>query len=180
MRRTHVIAISLVSAVSAAGLTHALAGPNWTPPVLMAEAAHGNSHGWTSSHSVPHQRGWSHRPGGKGHGRFCSRIQEDGLDPALTAIEQAAGFTPPQNAAWSELKGEIRAAGASIEDACGEAADSESPAPAPHRLARLETLLTAGLAGLRRVRPAFERLYATLSKEQKATFNSLMTGKGHH
>jgi hypothetical protein len=51
----------------------------------------------------------------------------------------AAGFTPSQNAAWSELKGEIRAAGASIEDACGESANTETPTPAPHRLARLET-----------------------------------------
>ncbi len=43
MKRTHAIAISLISVVSAVGLTHALAAPNWTSPVQMAEAARGAS-----------------------------------------------------------------------------------------------------------------------------------------
>ena len=177
MRRTQVIAISLISAVSAAGLTHALAGPNTTPPILMAEAAHG---GGATGHSGAHRRGWWHRPGGEGHGRFCGGIGGGRLDHALDAVEEAAGFTPPQSTAWSELKDEIHASGTSIEDACGDAADPETATPAPHRLARLETLLSVGLASLRRVRPAFERLYATLSEEQKKSFDSLMTGNRHH
>lgn len=57
MRRTHVMAISFISVVSAAGLTHALAGPNTMPPALMAEATHGKSHDQASGHSAPHRSG---------------------------------------------------------------------------------------------------------------------------
>ena len=57
MRRTHVMAISFISVVSAAGLTHALSGPNTMPPALMAEATHGKSHDQASGHSAPHRSG---------------------------------------------------------------------------------------------------------------------------
>ena len=162
------------------GLTHALAGPNTAPPVLMAKAARGGSHDRATGHSGAHRHGRWHRRDGKDHGRFCGGIRGGRLDQALVAVEEAAGFTPPQSAAWSELEGEIRAAGISIKDACGDAADPQTAAVAPHRLARLEILLTVGLASLRRVRPAFERLYATLSEAQKVAFDSLITGNRHH
>ena len=57
MRRTHVMAISFISVVSAAGLTHALSGPNTMPPALMAEATHGKSPDQASGHSAPHRSG---------------------------------------------------------------------------------------------------------------------------
>ena len=61
---------------------------------------------------------------------------------------------------------------------CEEMEKTDTPVSAPDKLARVETLATTGLAILQRIRPAFERFYATLSAKQKKALDGLIAHRG--
>lgn len=159
MKSRHAIALSLISALSAVGLTQAIADAAPTEP------------GWFQHH------GWGHGRHG-GVDRLCA-------DDAATQIDMLIGIVPgllklndAQGEAWQDLAASLRTATTTYGEACAGLGAQPEDANAVERLTRAETLLEAGLAAIAHVRPSFERFYATLDDDQKATVDDMLTG--HH
>ena len=55
---------------------------------------------------------------------------------------------------------------------------TDTPESAPERLQRFESLATTGLGILQRIRPAFDRFYATLSDKQKKAIDDVISRRG--
>lgn len=125
--------------------------------------------------------GW-HRGGGRGHGRgfaaICSDRRNQGIEHGLAFVEGFVNFTAEQTAAWNELGEAVRAGSAAIGEKCKELEATGMPTSTPERLARFEAMATTGLGILKRIRPAFDRFYATLSDKQKKALDSLITRRG--
>ena len=123
--------------------------------------------------------GWRH---GRGHARgmamICSDRRDQRIEHGIAFVEGFVNFTPEQTTAWSELTDAVRAGNASIGEKCEELENSGEPKSAPDRLQRLETLASTGLGILQRIRPAFERFYATLSDKQKKAVDDLISHRG--
>jgi hypothetical protein len=135
---------------------------------VVARQAHFGGHG-----------GWHH---GRGHGRgmatICSERRDQRIEHGLAFVEGFVNFTPEQTTAWSELTDVVRAGSASIGEKCEELEKTGMPESVPDRLQRFETLASTGLGILQRIRPAFERFYATLSDKQKKAVDDLISHRG--
>jgi hypothetical protein len=125
--------------------------------------------------------GW-HRGGGRTHGRgfaaICSDRRNQGIEHGIAFVEGFVNFTAEQTAAWNELGEAVRAGSAAVGEKCKELEAAGMPKSAPERLARFEAMATTGLTILKRIRPAFDRFYATLSDKQKKALDSLITRRG--
>ncbi len=167
--------ILIGSGVAAAVLTGAVfawssvwpTAPSYAAGVV-ARQAHFGGHG-----------GWHH---GRGHGRgmamICSERRDQRIEHGLAFVEGFVNFTPEQTAAWSELTDAVRAGSASIGEKCEELEKAGIPESAPDRLRQFESLATTGLGILQRIRPAFERFYASLSDKQKKAVDDLISHRG--
>ena len=124
--------------------------------------------------------GWHGHGSGRGHGfaAVCSDRRERGIEHGLAFVEGFVNFTPEQTAAWNELGAAVRAGSAAIGEKCKELEQAGEPRTAPERLARFEALATTGVDALKRIRPAFDRFYATLSDKQKQALDGLMSHHG--
>jgi hypothetical protein len=127
--------------------------------------------------------GWHHGRGhGRGHARgmamICSDQRDKRIKNGLAFVEGFVNFTPEQTTAWGELTEAIRAGSATIGEKCAEFDKAEMPEAAPEKLERFESLATTGLGILSRIRPAFDRFYATLSDKQKKALDNLMARRG--
>jgi len=157
---------NVVIASAAAGLALvgglSLAAPDWQA-VRPAFSAPGEGHG---RHFGRH---------GRGHGlaRLCSERREERLADMVGFVESFVDFTPEQDAAWSSLTAALDSGNDRIGAACGELEAAGRAETAPDKVARLETMLEAGLDALRDVRPAFDTFYGTLNAEQKAAIDRL-------
>ena len=161
MNSRKVIIASAVAGIALVGAL-SLAAPDWQC-VRPAFAAMGEGDG---RHFGRH---------GRGHGlaRLCSERREERLADMVGFVESFVDFTPEQEAAWSGLTAALDQGSDRIGAACGELKAEGRPETAPDKVARLETMLEAGLDALRDVRPAFEGFYATLDAEQKAAIDRL-------
>ena len=92
----------------------------------------------------------------------------------LSAIEILAKPTPEQQAALNELKAVAKLNVDAMTAVCA----GPYPATLPERLTASEKRLDAALAGIRRLKPAAEKFYATLNDEQKAEASSLLVLPG--
>ncbi len=123
--------------------------------------------------------GWRH---GRGHARgmamVCGERRDRRIEHGLAFVEGFVNFTPDQTTAWSELTKEIRTGSAAIGEKCEEMEKAGMPESVPDRLQRFETLATTGLGILQRIRPVFERFYATLSDKQKKAIDDLVSHRG--
>ncbi len=123
--------------------------------------------------------GWRH---GGGHGRgmhmICTDRRDRNIEKGIAFVEGFVNFIPEQTTAWGELTQVIRAGSATIGEKCKEHEKADMPASAPDKLARFETMATTGLAIVQRIRPAFDRFYATLSDKQKKALDDLMSHRG--
>lgn len=110
--------------------------------------------------------------GGHGMGRMC----EEGEARAagmLAYAEKRLNITDAQRAAWTRLAEQVRTSAAEMQKTC--LANRPQPQPGqgpqqttlPERLGRMETMLTARLETMKRVKPALDDLYAQLTPEQK-------------
>jgi hypothetical protein len=146
------------------GLT--LAAPGWEamqPAFAAAGAGHRHHFG---------RHGGGHF-GGHKLMRLCSERRGERLADLVAFVESFAGFTPEQTGAWNELTAALDSGSDRIGTACGELEAAGKPESAPDKLARLETLLEAGLKAVRDVRPAFDGFYAVLDAEQKAALDRM-------
>lgn len=109
---------------------------------------------------------------------LCGERRERRMQDMVATVEGFATFTPEQQAAWDALKSRLDAGSQRLDAAC-ESLPPVEGRPAPdQRLARMETMLEAGLAAVREVRPAFAGFYATLDEKQKTAFDRLLQ-RGH-
>lgn len=81
-----------------------------------------------------------------------------------------------QQAAWKDVVDTADAARDQVKDACGDKDDWKGTAP--ERLARMETMMQAGLTAVHEVRPKFEAFYDTLTDRQKQRLDDLTVA--HH
>jgi hypothetical protein len=129
-------------------------------------------------HNSTHAHGW-HRGGhGPGFARLCGEEGEERLNKLVRAVEGFVKFTPEQTAAWNDVVATLRATRADLEKTCGELLAETGTLTAPAKLDRAERMMELGLEAMRRLRPAVEALYATLSDEQKKIVDDF--GPGRH
>ena len=115
---------------------------------------------------------------GRGMAMICTDRRDRHIADGLAFVEGFVNFTPEQTAAWSELTQAIQAGSATIGEKCEEMEKTDVPLSAPDRLARVEALAATGLAILQRIRPAFDRFYATLSDKQRQALDGLISHRG--
>ena len=138
-----------------------------------------------------HRGGWGHH-GGMGMGgpmgglmgKICQGDASEMADLMLVRLEYKIKPTEAQKAAFSDLKTAAKAAALKAKAGCPPTPERAADGAAPprktptERLALMETGLAAQLDAVRTVRPAADKLYATLSQEQKDAFP--MMGGGKH
>ena len=156
----------VIIASAAAGLALvgglSLAAPDWQA-VQPAYSAPGEGQG---RHFGRHGRGY-------GLGRLCSGRREERLADMVGFVESFVDFTDEQQAAWNSLTVALDQGSDRIGAACGELRAEGRAETAPDKMARLETMLEAGLDAVRDVRPAFDSFYDTLDAEQKEAIDRL-------
>lgn len=125
-----------------------------------------------------------HGPGRHGGGMMglmgpvCRGNASEAADMALVKLQYKINPTDAQKGAFEDLKTAVRSAALKAKAGCptppAKSADGTPPPakPAPERLATLETSLAAQLDAVRTIRPAADKLYATLSDEQKKAVDS--------
>jgi hypothetical protein len=104
----------------------------------------------------------------------------------LGFVESFMTFTPDQQSAWTALSNIVREHSRHLQQLNNHgqpAEDSENqsvnPISAPARLIRMEQTMSALLAALQQIRPAFEQFYATLDEKQQRAFDELGQGRCH-
>jgi hypothetical protein len=122
--------------------------------------------------SVALARGGAHLSHGPALQSFCTSAVT--ITNGLSAIEILAKPTPEQQAALDEFK----AVAKQNVDAMTAACSGPYPATLPERIAASEKRLDAALAGIRRLKPAADKFYATLNDEQKAEASALLVLPG--
>ena len=113
---------------------------------------------------------------GRRRHRFGRRLTVDQLEEKMVRLEQHLEITPEQKDAWDDLIDIVRDGS----EAFLVAGNGNGPETALERLARAEAKVEAGLAILKRIRPAFGRLYEILGEKQKQTVDGLtLMGRPH-
>ena len=72
-----------------------------------------------------------------------------------------------QIGSWKNVEGALTDARKPVETGCGKIATIPASGEATSQAARLEVVLASSLDALRRVRPSFDRFYATLDAGQR-------------
>jgi len=125
-------------------------------------------------HGAYHHPGWGRGGHRGGFGRFCGKHREARTERMISVVEGLMTFTPKQEAAWKDLTGTVLSSNKSLDETCETLRqDRDKPRDATQRLARLETVMTAGLKFIQTVRPKFDRFYQTLSDKQKKAIDDL-------
>ena len=143
--------------------------PSYAAGVMARQVHFGGHGGWRHGHGRGHARGMA---------MICSDQRNERIEHGLAFVEGFVNFTPDQTTAWGELTEAIRAGSATIGEKCAELENTDTPDTAPERLQRFETLATTGLGILQRIRPAFDRFYATLSDKQKKAIDDVISRRG--
>ena len=131
-------------------------------------------------HGMAQRAHWGGRHGkhGRGFGRFCGKRSGRRLERVTAVIEGLMTFTPPQEQSWKGLTGAMQESKDSMSKLCDELKAAERPATASQGLARMEKVLSAKLAAMQKIRPAFENFYATLDDKQKKAIDNLFSRRG--
>ena len=95
-------------------------------------------------------------------------------DRMLERLEQRIKPTDGQKASFEEFKVAAKTAAETVKSGC----PVEQARNMPEQFGMAEKRLEAELAAVRTLRPAAEKLYASLSDEQKAGVNGVREGRG--
>lgn len=131
-------------------------------------------------HERMHHGGGRRGHGGRRLAMLCGDRRDQHMEDALGFIDSFVSFTPEQTAAWTKLTDAVRSGSASIGQACEEIDWTDTSENAPAKLARVETLMAAGLEVVRQVRPPFDEFYAVLSEEQQEALDKLASRGRRH
>ncbi len=123
-------------------------------------AAFGGHHGRRHGHRLAH---------------MCSDRRSEKVEHAIDFVENFMNFTTPQQQAWSELAQSLRDGDVRVGEACASLKDGKMPITATEKFALLETVLSAGLDIVVKVRPAFDRFYSTLNTKQQKSLDDLLS-----
>ncbi len=179
MKRSQVLGIAFVSALSIAGLSLTWGGLDAAQPIkssLAAGIAAGKAH-----FGGRHDGGWRGGDrGGHGLGRICGERRAERIDDLVAFVEGFVDFTPAQTQAWNNVTEAVRAGSASIDQTCSDLAKGDRPETAPERLARVETIMATGLDVVQRIRPAFTAFYQTLTEKQRKAIDDLIAKYRRH
>ena len=143
--------------------------PSYAAGVVARQVDFGGPAGWRHGHGRGHARGMA---------MICSDSRDERIEHGLAFVEGFVNFTPEQTTTWGELTEAIRAGSATVGEKCVELDKTGAPESAPERLQRFESMATTGLGILQRIRPAFDRFYATLSDKQKKAIEDLISRRG--
>ena len=103
------------------------------------------------------------------HGRMmCSPRAAGFAEWRIDRLERALSLTDAQRPKFEDYKAAAKKAADAMRSAC----PADTPATLPGRMDAMEKRMEAMLQAIKTVRPAFDALYATLSAEQKAAFDS--------
>jgi LTXXQ motif family protein len=105
-------------------------------------------------------------------GMFCGSGQR--ADRILDRLEERIKPTEGQKASFDEFRAAAKTAADKVKGAC----PIEQPRNVTEQLSMGEKRLEAALDAIRTVRPAAEKLYASLSDDQKAAVNGMREGRG--
>ncbi len=114
------------------------------------------------------------------HGRICRADSGEFADIMLVRLEHRIKPTDAQKGVFDDFKVATRAAAQKLSEGCPKRPEAKDGEPRPkrtliERLDQTQTGLEASLDALKTYRPAAEKLYASLSDEQK---NKLTEGRG--
>jgi len=122
-----------------------------------------------------------HRGGRHGGMRMmCSDRRTETLDDIIGFTETFFSFNAEQKVAWDGLTTALREGSGTIGKQCAVLKEDGKPITATDKFTRMETMLTAGLQIVQKVRSAFDKLYMTLDKEQQAAIDKLIRRRGRH
>lgn len=126
--------------------------------------------------------GGYHRGHRRGHGArmICSDRRAEKLEDAIGFAEVFFSFNQEQKSAWDGLAGALRSGSDTIGKHCETIKANAEKTSVTGKLAQVETMLTAGLEVVQKVRPAFDGFYATLDKNQQAALDKLIQRRGRH
>jgi hypothetical protein len=82
-------------------------------------------------------------------------------------VPMLLGLNQRQQASWKDVESALADARKPIDTGCGKLKTMPSGGAANAQAARLEIVLSSSLDAVRRVRPSFDRFYATLDDTQK-------------
>ena len=122
-------------------------------------------------------------------GPLCRGNAAEKADLMMVRLQYKINPTEAQTPAFDELKTAVKSAAEKVAATCPQKPDrtaaggddkSEKPGrkPITERLADTEARLTAMLEGVKTIRPAAEKLYASLDDAQKAAVSDMGRGKG--
>lgn len=155
--------------------------------ILILGSAAAVAHRYGAGHA-DHHRGWRGAPGIMGlAGPLCRGNAAEKADLMLVRLEHRLQPTDAQKAAFEDLKTAVKSAAGKVAAACpvkapaateGSGDQVAAPKDITARLAETEAQLTAALEGVKVVRPAAEKLYASLDDAQKKAISEF--GMGRH
>lgn len=175
MSRTMKILLGTVAVIGIGGATLAFSGiapqtMNTAKLELISSAVAAGGHGGG-------YRG-HHRGGRHGMRMICSDRRAEKVEDAIGFAEAFFTFKGEQKVAWDGLATALRNGSETIGKHCEAMKDGGRADTATGKFARVETMLTAGLEVVQTVRPAFDKLYATLDEKQQAALDKMMRRGG--
>ena len=88
----------------------------------------------------------------------------EALKPTVPVL---LGLNPRQKTSWKDVEAALADARKPIDSGCGKLKTMPNGGAANAQAARLEVVLASSLDAVRRVRPSFDKFYATLDAGQK-------------
>ncbi len=115
---------------------------------------------------------------GRGIRHVCSGARAEKIEDVIGFVDAFFEFTPAQGTAWQDLVAAVRRGNNLVDTHCETLLDAGKPATAPERLARMHTMLAAGIELIETVQPPFSRFYSSLVAKQQEAIDRLVTWRG--
>jgi hypothetical protein len=155
MKTRYALALTIASALSAAGLSPA-----------NADSGRGDG--------ARHHRYFAwHGPRHSGFDEVCAADFQPHVETLLGFLRDSLDLTAAQQEPWDNFARALRSGTTTFSEACHNA--STDDLSATERLAQAETVLEAGLAAVQHVRRAYTVFYGALDDTQKQHIDELMT-----
>ena len=114
-----------------------------------------------------------HRRGG-GIARLCNGGMSQNLDRITDHLKSELDLTTAQEQNWTNVTQALQTS--DLQSACSSMdGDAAAPRTALDKLDRMETMFETGLSTVQQVRPSFETFYTSLSSDQQAQLDTLMS-----
>jgi|SaaInl7_135m_RNA_FD_contig_61_1034557_length_1290_multi_21_in_0_out_0_1 hypothetical protein len=174
--KTKGILISSVIGLAAVGAIAATSLSLGSAAHATGSGGHGMSKMFGGGH---HGMGQGGMGGGRGMAHLCGPARSEKVEHAISFVDDFMTFSGPQKQAWDNLAGALRAGDEKVGAACATFKDGKPPQSATGKLGMAESFLTAGLAVVQQVRPAFDRFYDTLNEKQQKSLDDLLSRRHH-